>query len=153
MPHIEVSKVLKYSRDAVYPFICRMEQYPEFMDNVIEVKVLERDIYRTITSWKVFVDGIKVDWLEEDLFDEKNYKISYKQIEGDFTKFNGEWILEKTEGGTVVKLSIDVELGISMLANFINPILTKKVSDNSIRMIEAIEKELSQRESSVEIIS
>ena len=153
MPHIEVDKLLKYSCDAIYPFICRMERYPEFMDNVVEVKILERDTCKTITSWKVFVDGIKVGWIEEDLFDEKNYKISYKQIEGDFTNFNGEWILEKTQEGTIVKLIIDVDLGISMLANFINPILIKKISDNSMKMLESIEKELNQKGNEIKMTS
>ena len=123
------------------------------MDNVVEVKILERDTCKTITSWKVFVDGIKVGWIEEDLFDEKNYKISYKQIEGDFTNFNGEWILEKTQEGTIVKLIIDVDLGISMLANFINPILIKKISDNSMKMLESIEKELNQKENEIKMTS
>lgn len=142
MPHIEVSKLLRFSRNEVYPFIKDMEKYSDFMDNVTEVRVLERDLNKTITAWKVSVEGIKVDWIEEDIFDEEEKWIKYKQIEGDFSVFIGEWNLEDRIDGTLVKLIVDVDLGISMLTGFINPILSKKVHDNSMKMLEAIEKQL-----------
>ena len=56
--------------------------------------------------------------------------------------FIGEWNLEDRIDGTLVKLIVDVDLGISMLTGFINPILSKKVHDNSMKMLEAIEKQL-----------
>ena len=40
-----------------------------------------------------------------------------------------------------------------MLANFINPILIKKISDNSMKMLESIEKELNQKENEIKMTS
>lgn len=50
----------------------------------------------------------------------------------------GEWILKKTASGSEVKLTVDFEFGIPMLAGLLNPVLKRKVRENSENMLSAI---------------
>jgi Oligoketide cyclase/lipid transport protein len=108
------------------------------MDDLVSVDILERDENTTITKWISNVDGRRISWIEHDIFDDLNMHITYRQIEGDLKKFEGEWILAAIPEGTEIKLTVDFEFGIPMIAGLLNPILKKKVKDNSMKMLEAI---------------
>jgi len=138
MPYVEVSKIIKAKKKELYEIIKRMEDYPQFMADVLSVEILEKGNNNTITSWLTSVDGRKIKWKELDQFDDEKCHIAYKQIAGDLRKFEGEWILEETEEGTKVLLTVDFDFGIPMIAPLLNPILKKKVKQNSENMLESI---------------
>lgn len=143
MPYVEVSRVIA-DQDAaiVYEFICDMEKYPQFMENLDSVKILERTENTTITEWKTNVSGMKFDWIEHDFFDSKQMQINYEQIKGDLATFSGQWLVEPVTNGVRVVLSADFSLGIPMLAPMLHPLLELKIRENCLAMLGAIEKEL-----------
>lgn len=126
----------------VYPILKDMERYPEFMSDLKSVEVVERGTNTTLTRWVSNVDGRIIKWTELDTFDDENMHIIYRQTEGDLKKFEGEWILTPVEGGTEIKLTVDFEFGIPMIAGLLNPILKKKVRENSMNMLQSIKKRL-----------
>jgi len=143
MPYVEVSLPVSASRQAIYPILKDMEKYPEFMTDLVSVKVVERDGNTTVTQWVSNVDGRIIRWTERDTFDDANYHITYCQIEGDLKKFAGEWILTPLDDVTTeIKLTVDFEFGIPMIAGLLNPILKKKVKLNSENMLKAIKDRL-----------
>lgn len=142
MPTVETSLAIKGDCETIYAFIKDMEQYPKFMTNLISVEVLERTETTTITKWKSNVDGIEIDWKELDIFDNNNFHVTYQQIEGDLKKFDGEWILSQLDGCVYVTLKVNFEFGIPMLAVMINPLLKRKVYNNSMEMLLMMQKEL-----------
>ena len=142
MPYVEVSLPISASREAIYPILKAMDKYPEFMSDLVSVDVLERSADTTVTKWVSNVDGRIIQWTEQDVFDEANFHIAYRQIAGDLKKFEGEWILTPVEGGTEIKLTVDFEFGIPMIAGLLNPILKKKVKTNSENMLKAIKDRL-----------
>ncbi len=145
MPYVEVSLPVGASREAIYPILKDMEKYPEFMSDLVSVKVVERDGNTTVSRWVSNVDGRIIKWTERDIFDDANCHIAYSQIEGDLKKFTGEWILTPlSEGTTEIKLTVDFEFGIPMIAGLLNPILKKKVKINSENMLKAIKDRLEQ---------
>ncbi|HEX2972399.1 MAG TPA: SRPBCC family protein, partial [Tepidisphaeraceae bacterium] len=88
-------------------------------------------------------DGRIIKWTERDTFDDANCHIAYNQIEGDLKKFAGEWILTPLDDATTeIKLTVDFEFGIPMIAGLLNPILKKKVKVNSENMLKAIKDRL-----------
>ena len=87
--------------------------------------------YRRIRCWKIYKEG----------FDD-NYHISYQQIDGDLKKFAGKWILTPIPEGAEVKLTVDFEFGIPMIAGLLNPILKNKVRLNSENMLKAIKAQV-----------
>lgn len=146
MPYVEVTLPVKAARSEIYPILKDMEKYPEFMADLVSVEVVDRKETTTITKWVSNVDGRIIKWTEQDTFDDPNMHIHYKQTEGDLKKFEGEWILSPLEDGTTeIKLTVDFEFGIPMIAGLLNPILKKKVRDNSMNMLTAIKERMENR--------
>ena len=146
MPFVEVMISVSCDRDKIYPILKDMEKYPEFMTDLVSVEVLEREGNTTISKWVSNVDGRVIKWTELDTFDDENMHISYKQMEGDLKKFEGEWILTPLSEGTEIKLTVDFEFGIPMISGLLNPILKKKVRDNSMNMLKGIKEKLESSE-------
>ncbi len=146
MPFVEVMISVSCERDKIYPILKDMEKYPEFMTDLVSVEVLEREGNTTISKWVSNVDGRVIKWTELDTFDDENMHISYKQMEGDLKKFEGEWILTPLSKGTEIKLTVDFEFGIPMISGLLNPILKKKVRDNSMNMLKGIKEKLESSE-------
>ncbi|MGI6093448.1 MAG: cyclase [Veillonellaceae bacterium] len=142
MPYVEVTLPIKAKPDEVYPILKEMDKYPEFMDDLESVEIIERNANTTQTRWVSNVDGRVIKWIELDTFDDENMHITYRQIEGDLKKFEGEWILTPLENGTEIKLTVDFEFGIPMIAGLLNPILKKKVRENCMSMLQAIKNRL-----------
>ena len=146
MPYIEVGVIVKAPMDAIYPILKDMERYPEFMPDLVSVKVLERQCSETITHWVSNIDGLTIQWTERDVFDDEKMHISYCQMEGDLKKFQGDWILTPLVQGTEIKLTVDFEFGVPMIAGLLNPILKKKVRINSENMLKAIQRRLEKND-------
>lgn len=142
MPCVEVSISVNCTRDKIYPILKDMEKYPGFMADLVSVEVLERTATTTVSKWVSNVDGRVIKWTELDTFDDENMHISYSQIEGDLKKFAGEWLLTPTVDGTDVKLTVDFEFGIPMISGLLNPILKKKVRENSMNMLKAVKEKV-----------
>lgn len=138
MPYVEVEEFIKAERENIYPIIKDMEKYPQFMKDLVSVEVIERTDCTTVTKWVSNVDGRSIRWTEQDVFDDENMHITYRQTDGDLKKFEGEWILTPVNGGTQIKLTVDFEFGIPMIAGLLNPILKKKVRENSQNMLAAV---------------
>lgn len=142
MPVVEVTMPVMCDRRELYPILKRMDKYPEFMEDLISVEVLERKDNTTVTSWVSNVDGRTIKWTELDTFDDDKLYITYRQLDGDLKKMEGAWELTEIEGGTEVRLTVDFEFGIPMIAGLLNPILKKKVRDNSMNMLRAIKQKI-----------
>lgn len=142
MPYVEVALDVNSDPNKIYPILKEMTKYPDFMPDLISVELLERQDNTTLTRWVSNVDGKIIKWTELDTFDDQNLHISYKQVEGDLRKFEGEWILTPNLTGTEIKLTVDFEFGVPMIAGLLNPILKKKVKDNSLNMLKAIKARL-----------
>jgi len=150
MPYVEETITIEGTRDKIYELVKDMESYPKFMPDVLKVEVVERNNHTTVTRWVTDIEGRKLCWTERDYFNDDEYQIIYKQLSGDLKKFEGEWRLEATNQGTEVTLVVDFEFGIPMLAPLLNPILKRKVSQNSMNMLTAIKEKV---EDEVEKIS
>ena len=146
MPCIEVSVTVMAPPDAIYPILKDMEKYPEFMTDLVSVKVLDRQGGETITHWVSNIDGFTIQWTERDVFDDEKMHIAYCQTKGDLKKFQGEWILTPLIRGTEIKLTVDFEFGVPMIAGLLNPILKNKVRSNSENMLKAIQTRLEEND-------
>ena len=142
MPYVEATISIKCQRDKIYPILKDMEKYPDFMTDLVSVQVLERTGNTTVSKWVSNVDGRVIKWTELDTFDDDDMHISYSQIDGDLKKMAGEWILTPTTEGTDIKLTVDFDFGIPMISGLLNPILKRKVRDNSINMLKAVKEKM-----------
>ena len=148
MPCVEVSLPVAAPQEVIYNILKDMNKYPEFMNDLVSVTVLEREENQTITHWISNVDGRIIQWTERDIFDDEQMQITYYQTAGDLRKMEGSWVLTPVAEGTEVKLIVDFDFGIPMISGLLHPILKKKVRTNSENMLQAIKQRLEQTDAS-----
>ena len=142
MPYVETKTVIKGDGVQIYDIIKDMAAYPSFMKDLVSVEILERGENYTVSHWVSNVDGRNIVWTERDTFYREELEITYAQTEGDLKKMEGQWVIEPKAEGCEVTLAVDFEFGIPMIAGLLNPILKKKVRENSENMLTSIKEQI-----------
>ncbi len=142
MPYVETKTVIRGDGRKIYDIISDMAAYPNFMKDLVSVEILERGENTTVSHWVSNVDGRRIVWTERDTFYPDELKITYAQTEGDLKKMEGQWLIVPCEGGCEVTLAVDFEFGIPMIAGLLNPILKKKVRENSENMLNSVKEQI-----------
>lgn len=141
MPHLEVAREVPGRASMVYDLLSNMERFPDFMENLESVRVVERGEGYTVSEWVARLQGARFRWTERDEF--LPGRIVYHQIKGDLKQFEGEWIVEQVGPDTTrVVLITDFEFGIPMLAALLNPVAKMALRENSKAMLKAIGEQL-----------
>lgn len=140
MPYVEATTVVKGNIKHIWDIVADMGSYPNFMPSLVSVEIEEREDNTTVSKWVSNVDGRIIAWRERDVFFADDYRIEYSQISGDLKKFEGKWQLTETSEGVSILLTVDFEFGIPMIAALLNPLLKKKVRENSEGMLAAIKE-------------
>ena len=140
MPKIEVSKTINADRKKAFDIIKAMERFPEFMRDVKNVKILERANGRIITQRKTDIDGVPIEWTEEDTFNNKDFCCRFKSIKGEY-KYDGIWkVADDGKDRVKVLISVNFDWEIPELEKFIGPTLEKKARISLRSMLNAIKK-------------
>lgn len=142
MPYVECKTTIKGEPKAIFEIIKDMAGYPKFMKNLVSVEILEEGADYDVSHWVSDVDGRKIVWTERDNFYPEDLKITYAQTAGDLKKMEGAWTIVPGSEGAEVTLSVDFEFGIPMIAGLLNPILKRKVRENSENMLQAIKEQI-----------
>ncbi len=142
VPYIERSITVVADPSKVYELAKNMEAFPQYMPDVREVTVIDRQESSMTTRWRVHVIGRDFRWTERDEFDDAKPSIRYTQIEGDIKKFEGEWRFIPLDNESVrVELTCDAELGVPMLDSLFNPVLKKAMEMNIDKMLQGIKSQ------------
>ena len=142
MPYVESKITINGDGNKIYEIIKDMASYPNFMKDLVSVEILERGEDYTISHWVTNADGRKIVWTERDTFYPEDLKITYAQTAGDLKKMEGAWTIVEQADGCEVTLAVDFEFGIPMIAGLLNPILKKKVRENSENMLNSIKEQI-----------
>ncbi|MBI2267713.1 MAG: SRPBCC family protein [Armatimonadetes bacterium] len=142
MPYVEASIFIQGTPEETYLLAKDMEKFPDYMQDVEKVSVIQKEGNRTVTEWVTQVEGTPIIWTEEDLFDDNALKITYRLIEGDLDKFEGEWVFEAKDGGTQVRLGVEYDFGIPSLTELIGPTIEIKVRENSEMMLRGMKERI-----------
>jgi len=129
-------------RQRAYEIMKDMERYPEYMESVKSVKILEQDKNRVTTHWEAELDGAPINWVQKVRMEEKSQEMTFEAIEGDFDVFRGKWCVFECDKRVCLKLLIEYRLGIPVIEEVLGPILEEKVRNNSKDMLEAIVKQM-----------
>ena len=138
MPFVESEILINSDPKKVYDLAKNMEDFPNYMRDVEEVNVLERRDNGTITEWVTNIDGTPIIWTEEDVFDDNDFLINFKMIEGDLDVFEGTWKFVKENGSCKVVLGVDFDFGMPSLTDLIGPTLETKLRENSEMMLSGL---------------
>src|SRR2546430_7180411 len=103
MAHVEKSIEVQRPVDQVYAQWTQFEEFPEFMENVDEVRQLDDKHL----EWKAKVAGIERRWKAEIVDQKPNKVIAWQSISGD--QNDGKVEFQPIDGRTMVKLVVDYE--------------------------------------------
>ncbi|MFN3649601.1 MAG: type II toxin-antitoxin system RatA family toxin [Armatimonadota bacterium] len=130
--------------DAVYAIARDVERFPDFMPDVQRITVLERsdDGTRQVVEWVGTVPSFRltVKWTEEDLWDDAERTCRFRQVRGDFSAYEGEWLFEPEEGGTRFTSEVRYEMEIPTIGPLIKGVVRKIMSDNVDRLQAALKR-------------
>lgn len=143
MATVESRVVVKAPVERVYQIARDIERFPEFMDDVVEVTILEQTPERQVSHWVGLIEEFKrtLEWTEEDFWNEQERSCEFRMLEGDFSAYRGTWSFEEDEEGTLVTLVVEYEYNVPLIGALIKKLLHKKVQANCDNMLAAIKAE------------
>lgn len=145
MARIAVSLRIPRSVEVVYEKAKDIEALARFLPDLEEVRVLERRGQEVESFWKGRFQGREVKWTERDIWDDAKRECRFFALEGDFKKYEGVWRFQEIDPSTtLVDLEIEYDLGIPLVGPLIHAFLKKKMEENALAMLRALEKALGE---------
>ena len=143
---IKISKIIHASPWRVIRQLTRVWEFPQYVPTIKEVQVLGKTRHSIKTKWRILVDGLPINWVEEDTLTLKQRAIHFKAVEGDLTEFKGSWHFLEHPQGTEVTVSVSLNVGIPAIGDFAEGYIKTLVTKNFEAILEALEQHLiSQR--------
>jgi ribosome-associated toxin RatA of RatAB toxin-antitoxin module len=122
----------------VYATLADFERYPELSDAVQSVAVTEVSENHTVSRWEVTFRAGLLRWTEEDTFDPGALSIAFHQLEGDAAVFDGSWQCLDAAPGSEIVFSARLDMGIPSLADALEPIAVRTLSDNIVSIVRGL---------------
>lgn len=136
MPDVEVSQVMNAPVQRVWEVLNDVGAYPQLMEHVRSLEVVEHGPTHRLVSWEVDIKGCVMRWLEREEMDAARYRIDYRAIEGDLEEFSGYWQLEAlSETTSRATLFVRFDIGIPMLSEMLDPVAVRALKENSEKML------------------
>src|SRR3989338_1195357 len=126
----------------VFRKILNLHDFPKFMPNVKEARILERNAHTVKARCSVVVDEIPIQWVEEQTFDRRNFTVFFRALEGDLERFDGKWVLKHHPLGTQVEIEAVAKIGIPVIEQLISPIFEEKIAKNFMLMLDAVNNKI-----------
>jgi ribosome-associated toxin RatA of RatAB toxin-antitoxin module len=126
------------SANEVYATLADFERYPELSDAVQSVAVTRESENLTVSMWEVTFRAGLLRWTEEDTFDPDALTITFRQLEGDIALFDGTWQCTDAGPGSEIVFSARLDMGIPSLADALEPIAVRTMTDNIIAIVRGL---------------
>ena len=144
MPSVTAEITVDAPVKTVYDIARNIERFPEFMDDVVSVEILEQTPERQVSRWKTLIKEFhrNLNWVEVDYWDEETRTCRWELTEGDLKRYDGNWEFTETEGGgTRAKVHIDYEIEVPLIGALLKKIVRAKMQANVDSMLAAIKRE------------
>jgi ribosome-associated toxin RatA of RatAB toxin-antitoxin module len=126
------------SAEEVFDRLADFVAYPRFASSVRSVAIHEEGPGWCISEWAAdFRNGVMC-WRERDVFLREQGLIEFRQLDGDLDRFDGAWTIW-TEGEEVrVRLTVEFDLGLPTLAEFLEPVAAGALEENMRRLVHGL---------------
>lgn len=143
MPEVSASIVIRAPLEVVYARARRVEDFPKFMPDLERVTVLERrGEVPTLTEWVGSVEGRRIRWVEEDVWDDAAHRCGFRQREGDFDRYEGRWEFAADGAATRTTITVEFEFGIPLIGRLLSGLLRVKMRENIDGMLRALQRQV-----------
>lgn len=145
MPKIEQSVVINAPIDHVYKVARDVEAFPQFMQDLRSLTLLERspDGSRTVTEWVGVIREFKmtIKWTQEDRWDEAARRDVFTMLSGDMDSMSGVWqFTPEGEGQTRFDSTVEYEYNVALIGPMVKSLIKKKMTDNLEATLNAIKQ-------------
>ncbi|MDW8123113.1 MAG: SRPBCC family protein [Armatimonadota bacterium] len=142
MAEVTVERFSSAPLDKVFQVAREVEHYPEWLDYVRSLKVLERSEDGTVlvTEWQASLPmiGLTSRWKEKDEWDISERVCRFYQIEGDFDQYEGIWTFEPDGGGTRMRLALVYHIAIPIGGPLVEKLVKRLVEQMLEKFLEGI---------------
>lgn len=139
---INISRVIHADKLKVMRLVTKVGDFPSYIPSVKEAEVLSKDRNIMRTKWKIQVENVPVQWIEEDGLDLRKGIIRFRAVEGDLNEFSGEWVFSEHSEGTQVSITVRVKVEIPAIRDFASAYVEKIVRRNFEAILGALERRL-----------
>lgn len=148
MPTVESSVIVNASLDRVYSTAKDNESFPEFMNDVDSLEILESDGTTIVSKWvgRIPKFGLKVRWTQKDVWDDANHSCVFEQVEGDYDLMEGSWKFSETPEGIQFDSVLEYEYKVPGLGPLVGKIIHGIVVENMQSVLDAIKQRAEQNE-------
>lgn len=147
MPTIESSVIIKAPIKKVMELAQRVEEFPEFMEDVEKVEILHREDQKVISRWSAKLPEfhLTIHWTEEDCWDLSARTCRFRQIEGDYRKFEGVWTFSEVPEGTLFLSTVEIEYDVPLIGSLLRGLIAKKAKENLDATLLAIKRKAEEQ--------
>lgn len=140
MPIVETTVFIQAPVEKVYAIARDNRSFPEFMEDVQKIDVLEESNDRVVSEWTGTVPVFKriVRWTQEDVWTEDT--CVFRQVKGDYDKLEGTWKFLPEGEGTRFNSVVDYEYVVPGLGPLIKKVVHALVIKNMDGVLGAIKK-------------
>ncbi len=118
---ITIKRIIPAQKERVIRLATKVWEFPTYMPCVKEVSVIRRDHHKIKTKWRIQINKVPINWVEEDSLILKKDSIRFQMVEGDLEEFFGEWKFKDTPEGTEVTIDACVKVNIPAIKDFVQP--------------------------------
>jgi len=140
---ISIHGSLPGDRRNVLALLSRIEDFPAYVPNIRESRIIKQNASEVLSEWLVETDGLPIRWRQKTTFDARNFSINFEAVAGDLEKFEGMWELKKGEGNsTEVNIIVRLRLGIPVPEQMVSDELEFRIKKIFKTILEALEEKL-----------
>ena len=149
MPEVHAEVVVEAPAPQVYSLAKDIERFPEFLPNVQQVIVQERDGSRVVSAWVGLVPEFRrtIKWVEEDIWDDAALVCRFRSLSGDWDRYEGTWTFLPEGGHTMVSLTISYDYNVPLIGPLIKQLLRKLVERNAQETLAGLRQQVLQEAS------
>lgn len=100
MPFVQEEVEIRAAPEAVFDLIANVEEFPQYVDSLKEVKGIGPDTYR----WTVMISGAELNWDSVVTERVRPKRIAWKSIRG--LDNSGSFTLQPSPAGTLVRFTM-----------------------------------------------
>jgi ribosome-associated toxin RatA of RatAB toxin-antitoxin module len=140
MPTVETSIWINAPVAKVYAIAKDSERYPEYMNAVQSLTIVERDGNRVVADWVGLITqfNLKVRWTQQEIWDDATTSSEFSQVKGDYDKMEGTWKFSEENGGTRFDQFLDYEYNVPTLGPLVKKLVLHLVKGQLEAAGEAI---------------
>jgi ribosome-associated toxin RatA of RatAB toxin-antitoxin module len=146
VPDVHAEILIEAPPERVYAVAKDVERFSDFLPNVQQVTVREREGSRVVSEWVGLVPEFKrtLRWVEEDVWDDAALACRFRCLSGDWDRYEGTWTFSPEEGQARVRLDISYDYNVPLIGPLIKQLLRKLVARNAEETLTGLKRQVAQ---------